>query len=57
MKAGINTTVLKKPIPLPPVLSLIDDLCFDQIPYFIAPDPRSLPSIPENVSMGQVQSR
>lgn len=24
---------------------------FDQVPYFIAPDPRSLPSIPENVSM------
>lgn len=24
---------------------------FDQVPYFIAPDPRSLPSIPENVSI------
>lgn len=28
-------------------------VCFfsGQIPYFIAPDPKSLPSIPENVSM------
>lgn len=31
--------------------------CFEQIPYFIAPDPRSLPSIPENVSMGETETR
>lgn len=36
-----------------PIISLISLFYVEQIPYFIAPDPRSLPSIPENVSMGE----
>lgn len=38
-------------------MSLIALFCFEQIPYFIAPDPRSLPSIPENVSMAEMETR
>lgn len=39
------------------IISLIALFCFEQIPYFIAPDPRSLPSIPENVSMAEMETR
>lgn len=47
-----HVSMMLKPLNSPPVFSLM--FCstrFDQVPYFIAPDPRSLPSIPENVSV------
>lgn len=35
----------------PPTPQLMFLFIFAQVPYFIAPDPRSLPSIPENVRL------
>lgn len=32
------------------MVKLINLIYFNQVPFFVAPDPRSLPSIPENVS-------